>query len=121
MSAATCPAASRRSGEAVATTSDLVFIPPGLLLRSFTEVPLASESAPAWGLQRACGKIPPTLRWPGTQGSGPHAFNEREAFCAEGFDVADDLVPQKREDFFVSGCRFFHDGSVLSRQQRGQM
>jgi hypothetical protein len=29
--------------------------------------------------------------------------------------VADDLVPQKREDFFVCGCGFFHDGSVLSR------
>ncbi len=67
------------------------------------------------GYKRAGGKIPPTLRWPGTQGSVPHAFNEREAFSAEGFDVADDLVPQKREDFFVCGCRFFHDRSVLSR------
>jgi hypothetical protein len=95
-----------------------VVIPPGLLLRSFTEVPLASEGAPARVFQRAGGKIPPTLRWPGTQGSGPHAFNEREAFSAEGFDVADDLVPQKREGFFRCGCRFFHDGSVLSRHGR---
>jgi hypothetical protein len=92
-----------------------VVIPPGLLLRSFTEVPLALESAPARVFQRAGGKIPPALSGPEAQGSGPHAFGERESLSAEGFDVANDLVPQKREGFFGGGCRFFHDRSVLSR------
>ena len=67
------------------------------------------------GFQRARGEIPPALPGPGAQGGAPHAFNERDSFSAEGFDVADDLVPQKREGFFRCGCRFFHDGSVLSR------
>ena len=67
------------------------------------------------GFQRAGGEIPPALSGPGAQGGAPHAFNERDSFSSEGFDVADDLVPQKREDFFVCGCRFFHDRSVLSR------
>ena len=67
------------------------------------------------GFQRACGEIPPALSGLGAQGGGPHAFNERVSLSSEGFDVADDLVPQKREGFFRCGCRFFHDGSVFSR------
>lgn len=92
-----------------------VVIPSGLLLRSSTEVPLASEGAAARVFQRACGEISPALSGPGAQGGGPHAFNERDSFSSEGFDVADDLVPQKREGFFGCGCRFFHDGSIFSR------
>ena len=53
-------------------------------------------------LDRAIGVVEAVFSGPGARGSDPQALGERDSLLAQGFDVAEDLVAQKREAFF--GC-----------------